>query len=240
MKPKGIVVHSTGVNNPELRRYLGPDDGRIGKNQYGNHWNQSGITKCVHGFIGKDKKGVVCTYQTLPLNICAWGVGSGSKGSYNYNPGYLQFEILEDNLKDKNYFNKVMKESQELCARWCKEFNIPVDKIVSHKEAHKQGYGSNHKDCDHWLSKFGKDMNWFRSEVKKLLNKSISVGDKVRIKPGVTTYYDGQKMASWVKNTTLYVRKKEVKNGVNIYLVSTNKLLPIYTGRVKTSDVEKV
>lgn len=240
MKPKGIVVHSTGVNNPDLKRYLGPDDGRIGKNHYGNHWNRSGIAKCVHAFIGKDRKGSVCTYQTLPLNICAWGVGSGSKGSYNYNPGYLQFEILEDRLKDKNYFNKVMKEAQELCARWCKEFNIPVDKVISHKEAYKQGYGSNHKDCDHWLSKFGKDMDWFRSEVKKLLNKSINVGDKVRIKPSVTTYYDGKKMASWVKNTTLYVRKKEVKNGVNVYLVSTNKLLPIYTGRVKTSDVEKV
>ena len=240
MKPKGIVVHSTGVNNPELRRYLGPDDGRIGKNQYGNHWNQSGITKCVHAFIGKDKKGSVCTYQTLPLNICSWGVGSGSKGSYNYNPGYLQFEILEDGLKDKNYFNKVMKEAQELCARWCKEFNIPIDKVISHKEAHKQGYGSNHKDCDHWLSKFGKDMNWFRSEVKKLMNKTINVGDKVKIKSGVTSYYDGKKMASWVKNATLYVRKKEVKNGVNVYLISTNKLLPIYTGRVKTSDVDKV
>ena len=242
MKPKGIVVHSTGVNNTKLSRYLGPDDGRIGKNSYNNHWNQPGNTACVHGFIGKDKKGKVCTYQTLPLSICAWGVGKGSKGSYNYSPAYLQFEILEDNLKSKTYFNQVMKEAQELCAKWCKEFNIPVDKVVSHKEAHLKGYGSNHADCDHWLSKFGKDMDWFRAEVKKLLNKSkstINVGDKVKIRDGVNTYYDGKKLPSWVKKATLYARRKQTKNGVDVWLVSTHKTLPIYTGRVKVGDIVK-
>ena len=39
--PKGIMVHSTGANNPWLKRYVGPDDGLLGKNQYNNHWNQS-------------------------------------------------------------------------------------------------------------------------------------------------------------------------------------------------------
>ena len=32
--PKGIMVHSTGANNPWLKRYVGPDDGLLGKNQY--------------------------------------------------------------------------------------------------------------------------------------------------------------------------------------------------------------
>lgn len=243
MTPKGIVVHSTGVNNPNLKRYLGPDDGRIGKNAHNNHWNQPGVSTCVHGFIGKDKNGNVCTYQTLPLNICCWGVGKGSKGSYNYDPAYLQFEILEDGLKDKDYFNKAMKEAQELCAKWCKDFNIPVSKLVSHKEAHAQGYGSNHGDCDHWLAKFGRDMDWFRNEVTKILNKQtaeISIGDKVKIRAGVNTYYDGKKLPDWVKKATLYARKKQVKDGVNVWLVSTHKTLPIYTGRVKVKDIEKI
>lgn len=239
MKPKGIVVHSTGANNTSLKRYIGPDDGRIGVNPNNNHWNRPGISKCVHAFIGKDKYGEVCTYQTLPLNICAWGVGSGRKGSYNFSPAYLQFEILEDNLKDKKYFNKVMKEAQELCARWCREYNIPVDKIVSHKEAHEKGYGSNHADCDHWLAKFGKDMDWFRACVAELLDTEIHVGDKVKIRNGVTTYYDGKKLPDWVKKATLYARKKQVKDGVNVWLVSTNKLLPVYTGRVKVNDIVK-
>ena len=30
---KGIMVHSTGANNPWLKRYVGPDDGKLGKNQ---------------------------------------------------------------------------------------------------------------------------------------------------------------------------------------------------------------
>ena len=244
MKPKGIVVHSTGVNNTSLSRYVGPNDGRVGVNIYNNHWNRAGVSSCVHAFIGKDKKGNVCTYQTLPLDICCWGVGKGRIGSYNYDPAYLQFEMLEDKLSDEKYFNKVMKEAQELCAKWSKQFNIPVSKIISHKEAHEKGYGSNHRDCDHWLAKFNKDMNWFRSEVTKLLNtpknKTISVGDKVKIRNGVTTYYDGKKLPEWVKKSVLYVRQKQTKNGVEVWLVSTKKTLPIYTGRVKVGDVVKI
>lgn len=37
MTPKGIMVHSTGANNPNLRRYVGPNDGKLGVNTYGNH-----------------------------------------------------------------------------------------------------------------------------------------------------------------------------------------------------------
>lgn len=60
--PKGIMVHSTGANNPNLRRYLAPNDGLIGTNTGGNHWNQSkpdGQQKCVHAFIGKLADGLL-------------------------------------------------------------------------------------------------------------------------------------------------------------------------------------
>lgn len=242
MTPKGIIVHSTGANNPNLKRYLGPDDGRIGHNPNKNHWNQSGVSKCVHAFIGKDKNGKVCTYQTLPLKICAWGAGKGSKGSYNYSPAYLQFEILEDDLKDRKYFNAVMKEAQELCAKWCKEYNIPVKDVISHKEAHSRGYASNHADCDHWLKKFNKNMSWFRSQVNKIIADSssdVKVGDKIKIRDGVDSYFDGKKFPSWLKKVTLYARKQETKNGVTVWLVSTNKILPVYTGRFKAKDILK-
>ncbi len=36
MKPAGIVVHSTGANNPYLKRYVDAPD-EVGVNQYGNH-----------------------------------------------------------------------------------------------------------------------------------------------------------------------------------------------------------
>ena len=189
MTPVGIVVHSTGTNNTSLKRYVNPDDGRLGHNKYGNHWNRSGVAKCVHAFIGKDKNGKVCTYQTLPLDIACWGCGKSSKGSYNgyyrindiwyYSIPYLQFEICEDNLKDATYFKQVMREAQELCAMWCKEFNIPIKDVVSHKEAHARGYASNHGDIDHWLKKFGMSMDDFRREVKALIEGTADKKDDV-------------------------------------------------------------
>lgn len=60
IKPRGIMVHSTGANNPWLNRYVAPDDGLLGKNRYGNHWNQPMSRKvCVHAFIGKLADGTI-------------------------------------------------------------------------------------------------------------------------------------------------------------------------------------
>ena len=101
---KGIMVHSTGANNPWLKRYIGPDDGLLGVSQYGNHWNTyhpGDREVCVHGFIGKLKDGPIATYQTLPWEICGWHSGSGSKGNANF-LGYVGFEICEDDLTDAN------------------------------------------------------------------------------------------------------------------------------------------
>ncbi len=179
MTPKGIVVHSTGANNPWLKRYVAPNDGKIGENSYGNHWNKAGVSTCPHAFIGKLNDGSVATYQVLPLDICCWGCGSGSKGSYNYDPAYLQFEICEDNLTTWEYWDKAMKEAIALCAKWCKEFGIPVENVVSHKEARLNGYASNHSDIDHWLAKWkDRNMGWFRAEVKKALEELKEVPEE--------------------------------------------------------------
>lgn len=161
--PVGIVVHSTGANNPALKRYVQPDDGIVGKNSYNNHWNKSGVNKCVHAFIGKDKNGNVCTYQTLPWTMRSWGCGSGKKGSYNNS--HIQFEICEDGLSDPEYFNKVFDAAAELCASLCQAYGISAANIVSHNEAYKKGYASGHSDCDHWLKRFSKNMDWFRNLV---------------------------------------------------------------------------
>lgn len=170
--PVGIVVHSTGANNPNLKRYVDAPD-EVGVNQYGNHWNNSaadmGRSVCVHSFIGYDKNKAVRVANILPYNYCCWGVGSGSKGSYNYNPAYIQFEMCEDGLTDKAYFAAVRDVAIEYCAYLCKEFNISVDKIVSHKEAHALGYGSNHGDPDNWWSKHAYTMDMFRAAVKAKL-----------------------------------------------------------------------
>ena len=170
MTPKGIVVHSTGANNPNLCRYIGPDDGIIGPNKYGNHWNQSSGSKCVHAMIGKDKNGVVRCYQTLPWECRPWGCGSGSKGSYNNS--HIQFEMLEDDLTDAAYFAQVYDMAVGLCAYLCKAYGIPTGAIVSHKEAHDAGYASNHGDPHTWFTRQGKTMDAFRAAVAQRLDGS--------------------------------------------------------------------
>ena len=81
--PKGVMIHSTGANNPNLKRYVGPDDGLLGTNVNGNHWNQyrpDGKQICCHAFIGKLADGTVAVYQTLPWDYRCWLSGSGSNG----------------------------------------------------------------------------------------------------------------------------------------------------------------
>ena len=52
IKPKGVMVHSTGANNPNLRRYVQPVVStperaellaQLGTNPNGNHWNQTRV-----------------------------------------------------------------------------------------------------------------------------------------------------------------------------------------------------
>lgn len=187
--PTGIVVHSTGANNPKLSRYVQPDDGILGDNKYDNDWNRSGIEKCVHAMIGKDKNGIVRVYQTLPWDCRPWGCGTGSKGSYNNN--YIQFEICEDDLMDEKYFNEAFSLAVELCAYLVKQYNIPTKNIVSHAEAHKLGYASNHADCDHWLKKFGKTMDWLRTGVDNALKPVTATTSAFTPKIGDTVMFSG-------------------------------------------------
>ena len=161
--PKGIMVHSTGANNPWLKRYVGPDDGLLGKNQSGNHWNQDkpdGRQVCVHGFIGKLADGTVATYQTLPWDHRGWHAGGAA------NDTHIGFEICEDALTDASYFNAVYKEAVELCIYLCKQYRLTEKEIICHSEGHKLGIASNHGDVMHWFPKHGKSMDTFRAAVK--------------------------------------------------------------------------
>ena len=207
--PKGIVVHSTGANNPYIKRYVQPNDGILGVNDNNNHWNKGGIEKCVHAFIGKDINANIRCYQTLPFNIACWGCGKGSKGSYNYSPAYIQFEICEDNLTNESYFNQVFTKAIEFCAYLCKEYNLSVDNIVSHNEASRKGYASNHADCDHWLKKFGKDMNWFRAEVKAMLQPKTTSETVYTVKKGDSLWKIAQEQLG---NGARYTEIKALNN----------------------------
>ena len=171
IKPNGIMVHSTSVNNPYLSRYVGPNDGLLGKNRYNNHWNQDkpgGRQVCVHAFIGKLANGKIATYQTLPWNYRGWHCGSGKRGSGNNT--HISFEICEDGLTDASYFNTVYKETVELCVYLCKTYGLTENNIICHSEGYKLGIASNHADVMHWFPKHGKSMDTLRADVRKLLD----------------------------------------------------------------------
>jgi N-acetylmuramoyl-L-alanine amidase len=164
--PSGILVHSTGANNPFLKRYVGPDDGLLGRNQYNNHWNQDkpgGRQVCVHGFIGKLADGSIATYQTLPWNHRGWHAGGKA------NDMHIGFEICEDNLTDAAYFRKVFNEAADLCVYLCRLYNLTEKDIICHSEGYKLGIASNHADVMHWFPRHGESMDSFRAAVRKSL-----------------------------------------------------------------------
>ena len=185
----GVLWHSTGANNPWLKRYVQPSSNDanysklmelLGKNQYGNDWNHIERQAGLNCWIGKLADGAVTTVQTMPWNYRPWGCGSGSKGSCN--SGWIQFEICEDALTDKAYFDKVYKEGVEITAYLCKMYNlnpkgtvtvngVKVPVILDHQTSYQLGMGGNHGDVQHWFKKYGKTLDDVRNDVAKLLNE---------------------------------------------------------------------
>lgn len=189
IKPTGLLIHSTGEGTTALKRYVQPslEDPNyknliktIGENKNGNSWNRS-VSKGVHYMLGKCADGSYAVAQMLPDNICAWGVGSGKKGSYNYNPAYIQIEIQDGNPIEETYPIAV-----EWAVKKCKEYGWTADNITSHYEARALGYGSAHGDPKPYFDKGGKTMDGFRADVAALLGGSkkpddrpIAVGDYI-------------------------------------------------------------
>lgn len=239
--PKGILWHSTGANNTRLSRYVQPSENDpnydeliklLGKNNNRNDWNHQEVQAGLNAWIGKLADGTVASVQTMPWNYRPWGCGSGSKGSCNN--GWIQWEICEDSLSDKSYFDKVYQESCELTAYLCKMYNldpkgtvtyngVEVPVILCHADSHKLGLGSNHGDILHWFKKYGKTMDDVRNDVAKLMgnvsitptttvqqntssSSSFSVGDEVKLVSGAT-YTSGKKIPDWVFKSKLYVRQ---------------------------------
>jgi N-acetylmuramoyl-L-alanine amidase CwlA len=127
----------------------------IGKNTARNDFNHISRNAGLNAWIGKLADGTVATIQTMPWNYKPWGCGSGSKGSCNN--GWMQFEICEDGLNNKEYFEAVYKEACELTAYYCKMYNldplgtvkyngVEVPVILDHATSYKLKLGGNHGD----------------------------------------------------------------------------------------------
>ena len=192
MTVKGVLWHSTGANNPNLKRYVQPSDSKpaadtyskskwlevLGTNSNKNDWNHIDRQAGLNCWIGKLADGTVTTVQTMPWDYRPWGCGSGSRGSCN--TGWIQFEICEDNLASKDYFEKVYKEACEITAYLCDMYDLDpkgtvshcgttVPVILCHADSYKLGLGSNHGDVLHWFKKYGKTMDDVRNDVAALM-----------------------------------------------------------------------
>lgn len=146
----------------------------------------------------------------MPWDYKPWGCGSGSRGSCNN--GWVQFEICEDNLSDKTYFEAVYKEACEITAYICKMYNlnpkgtvtlngIQVPTILCHADSYKLGLGSNHGDVLHWFKKHGKTMDDVRNDVAALMNVSTTVApEKEDLTQTNKTFYRVRKL--WADAST--------------------------------------
>ena len=228
MTIKGILWHSTGANNPNLKRYVQPSDKKpasdtyskaewlkvLGTNNNKNDMNHINREMGMNGWIGKLADGSVASVQTMPWDFKPWGCASGPKGSCNN--GWIQFEICEDGLNDKKYFEAIYKEACELTAYLCKinglnpkgtvKMNgVTVPVILCHADSYKLGLGSNHGDIYNWFKKYGKDMDDVRNDVAKLI-------DAATIKPA-------EKKPEKKEKAKYFVRKswKDAKSQVGAY-----------------------
>ncbi|BBF43310.1 N-acetylmuramoyl-L-alanine amidase [Lachnospiraceae bacterium KM106-2] len=169
IKPKGIIVHSTGAKE-------GKD---VDSDYYYARWNKSGVYKCVHAFL--DEKSVT---EMLPVSKSktykCWGCGSGSKGSYNNT--HVQFEIIEPkDYKDKTYFRQTKEMALQYCTHLFKLYGwtkVTKTNCLTHAEAHKLGYASNHADILHWWKNYHNyDMDDFRKDLSKRIAKKSDSGE---------------------------------------------------------------
>ena len=169
--PKGVMVHSTGANNPWVSRYV-PGNEVLGYNTGGNDWDRPGVSKCVHAFVGKFADGGVGTVQTLPWNWRGWHAGGAANNTH------IGFEVCEDGLTDASYFSAVYQEAVELTALLCKEFGLdPLADgvVICHQEGYQRGVASNHADVLHWFPKMGKTMDDFRADVARAMKGGDTV-----------------------------------------------------------------
>ena len=167
LKPQGVMVHSTGVAQPDPQVFL-------------RGWNKPGVEKCVHAFVWRG--GVI---QTLPWTTRAWHAGTGTTGR-SANNTHLSFECCEpaghtyrggtmvgyDPEANRAYFQDIYANAVALTARLCKEFSLDPLKpgvVICHREGYDLGIASGHADVLHWWPKHNVTMEQFRRDVAKAM-----------------------------------------------------------------------
>ena len=234
LKTTHLILHSTGANNATLKRYVTPDDGYLGENKYGNGWNNERSSTLVHGVIGKNKNGFIEAYQIAPWGMMVWGCGSGKNGSCNSNA--IQVEMCEDQTLGANYAKETYAMAVKLFAHLCKTYDIPVENIWSHNEAHDKGYASNHADPEHWWKavKAGLSMDGFRKDVQALLTGETKAEDLKT--EGGGSLFRVQVGAFSLKKNAEYKLKALLADGYEAFVTQVNGLWKVQVGAFRKKE----
>lgn len=170
IRPEGCVNHSLGVAQPSANVMYG----RMDRADAG--W---GVNAILGDFHTGEGRVILC----MPYDRRPWGVGSGSRGSWNNSR--IQWEVCEpaghtyaggtmvgyDVAKNQGYFDRMWK----LLVAWnvfmAVELGYDAATINDHAESYRAGMGSNHADMGQWLPKHGKSMNHLRHEVQAILDQ---------------------------------------------------------------------
>ncbi len=221
IKPKGIVIHSTGAENPNLWRWVNSPK-YAGENPNDNYFSGVNDERQVlpHAVFGLDIDGKCAIIKILDYDYRCWGCGSGVKGSYN--DSHIQIEIAEDYGLTRAYLLDALNSVAEWAAIQCIKYDISVDDVVSHKEAHAAGYASNHGDPEHWLSKYGITMDNFREKVREWIKR---INDTVpELSPKPTALWRVQVGAfSTEENARDYCKALQEKYGLECFVVVPSK-----------------
>lgn len=193
IKPKGIMVHSTGVAQPDVNIFL-------------KAWDKPGANACVHAIVHRE--GVT---ETLPWNWRGWHAGGAANNTH------IGFEILEpaghtyaggtmigyDPVKNQAYFDTVYRNAVELCAYLCQTYGLDPEKdIIDHAEGCKLGLSTNHSDVGHWFPKHGKSMDTLRADVRALLKGGEPEMTQAQFDAALAAYEkerSAQTVSDWAK-----------------------------------------
>ena len=149
LQVKGLMLHSTatpGIMALEFRE----------------RFNKPGLEKSIHGFLDD-----ACYVQCMPYEKKA------GHCRYAGNSTHIGIELCEPKewQTDAVYFAKVYENAVALFAQLCRQFDLTEQDIIDHAEGYRLGIASNHGDVGHWFPLFGKNMNDFRADVRKVLEQ---------------------------------------------------------------------
>lgn len=240
--PQGLVLHSVGCNQSQAQVFA-------------NQWARYTAQVAVHAVLQHD--GLVI--QCLPWNYLGWHVGGAA------NLTHIGVEMTEPDYRTPDARAQVKgtyETAVELFAYLCKKYKIDPKNIISHREAHQRGLGSNHGDPELLWKRYntGYTMDGFRKAVQNKI-KGVStpeqktqnstqtqapknqnttqtkptykVGDSFKLKTGAK-YSSGASIPSWVFSKKLYIRSIRANGDI---VFSTNQTGAV-TGVIKPENMQ--